>query len=137
MRITVDTNVLISATFWLGDSHKIIELAEQKKIDLILSEAIIEEYRDVLIYAEIQEKAKNKNLAMQWSVQKIFSLSKIVIPQRKVFVVHDDPDDNAILECALAGNVDYLITQDHHLLRLKAFEAIKILTPREFLQLLS
>jgi putative PIN family toxin of toxin-antitoxin system len=56
MRITVDTNVLISATFWYGKSNKIIELAEQKKIILILSEAILKEFAEVLEYEEIQDK---------------------------------------------------------------------------------
>lgn len=48
MRITVDTNVLISATFWYGNSEKIISKAENKEAELILSEEGIQEYRDVL-----------------------------------------------------------------------------------------
>jgi predicted nucleic acid-binding protein len=54
MKITVDTNVLISATFWYGDSYRIIEAVEHKKLTLVLSENIIEEYRAVLGYEEIQ-----------------------------------------------------------------------------------
>lgn len=73
---------------------------------------------------------------MKRSIQKIVSLAKIVIPIRKIHVVHDDPDDNKILECAIAGNVDYLVTQDRHLLKLKEFEGINILTPHDFLKLL-
>ncbi|MBU1198966.1 MAG: putative toxin-antitoxin system toxin component, PIN family [Nanoarchaeota archaeon] len=45
----------------------------------------------------------------------------------------NDPDDNKIIECALEGKADYIITQDKHLLDLK-FDKIKILTPREFLR---
>ena len=41
MKITVDTNVLISATFWYGDSNKIILLAERQLIELILSKEIV------------------------------------------------------------------------------------------------
>jgi len=136
MKITVDTNVLISATFWYGDSYRVIEAVEQKKISLILSEDIIEEYRGVLGYEEIKEKIRNTNLATKQSVQKIVSLARIVIPTRKINVVHDDPDDNRIIECAVAGNVNYLITQDRHLLKLKEFEGIKILTPHDFLRLI-
>ena len=48
MKITVDTNVLISAAFWYGESNKIILLAERKSIELILSKEIVQEYSEVL-----------------------------------------------------------------------------------------
>ena len=47
IRVTVDTNVLISATFWSGDSEKIIELVEKGEIELVLSVAILREYAEV------------------------------------------------------------------------------------------
>ena len=78
MKITLDTNVLISATFWHGDSDKIIEKVEKKDIELILSKDIIEEFARVLKYKEIQEKVKNKNLEMKRTVEKIISISKII-----------------------------------------------------------
>jgi len=78
MKITLDTNVLISATFWKGDSDKIIEKVEKKDIELILSKDIIEEFARVLKYKEIQEKVKNKNLEMKRTVEKIISISKII-----------------------------------------------------------
>ncbi len=134
MRVTLDTNVLVSATFWRGASHKIIELIEQKKLELVLSEEIIEEYRAVLEYGEIREKIQNKNLDLQWSIQKIVSLALIVIPRIKFYIVKADPDDNKVLECALAGNADYIISQDNHLLTLEEFRDIKIITPEIFLK---
>jgi len=78
MKITLDTNVLISATFWKGDSDKIIEKVEKKDIELILSKDIIEEFARVLKYKEIQEKVKNKNLEIKRTVEKIISISKII-----------------------------------------------------------
>jgi len=48
-------------------------------------------------------------------------------------VVEDDPDDDAILECAVEGNVDFIISQDKHLLKLKEFRRIPILKPEDFL----
>jgi len=135
MRVTVDTNILISATFWYGASEKIIGMAEKKQIELILSKDIIEEYAEVLQYDEIKDKIKDKDLEMKFSVQKIVSISKIVIPEEKLFVVKNDPDDNKILECALKGNVDYIITQDEHLLKIKEFRNIPIIKPEELLEL--
>ena len=132
MKVTVDTNVLISATFWYGDSNIIIKLIENKEIVLILSEEVIEEYANVLKYNEIQNKIKDKNLEMLHSLQKIISISTIIEPKNKLKIIKEDPDDNKILECAIEGKVDYIITQDNHLLKLKEFKGIKIITPKEF-----
>ena len=56
----LDTNVLISATFWLGSSYKIVKKAENKEIELVLSLDILKEFSEVLNYEEIQKKIKNK-----------------------------------------------------------------------------
>lgn len=60
MRITLDTNVLISATFWDGCSDKIIRKVENKEVELILSEEIIKEFSEVLDYKEIQDNSKSQ-----------------------------------------------------------------------------
>lgn len=134
MRITVDTNVLISATFWNGDSNRIIKKVEQKEIELVLSEDIIKEFSEVLNYKEIQDKIRNKNLEMKRTVAKIISLSALVEPTERFNVVKDDPEDNKFIECAKAGRVDFIISNDNHLLRIKEFEGIKIVSPKEFLK---
>ena len=134
MKITSDTNTLISATFWSGSSDKIISQADVKEIELVLSNDIIKEYGEVLNYKEIQDKIKDKKLEMKRTVGKIISISTMVIPKEKVNIIKDDPDDNAILECAKAGNVDFIISNDKHLLKLKKFENIPILTPDEFVE---
>lgn len=134
MRISPDTNVLISATFWHGDSSRIIESAEKKKHQLVLSNDIVQEYDEVLKYEEIQSKIKDKNLEMKYSVGKIMSLAEIVYPKEKVDVIKDDPDDNKILECAKEGMADCIISNDGHLLKLSKFEGIQIITPREFIR---
>ncbi len=135
MKITVDTNVLISATFWSGASDKIITKVESKEIELILSEEIIKEYSEVLNYKEIQEKVKGKNLEMKRTIGKIISISTIISPRVKLNAVIDDPDDNAILECAKEGNVDYVVSSDKHLLKIGQFQNIKIITPEEAMKL--
>ena len=98
MKVTLDTNVLISATFWNGDSNSIIEKIEKKELQLILSKEILQEFAEVLGYDEIQKKMSNKKLVMKRTVQKIASLSKIVVPKQKIKLIKEDPDDNKILE---------------------------------------
>ena len=71
MKITADTNTLISATFWHGASDKIISKAEIKAIELVLSDDILKEYSEVLNYEEIQNKVKDKKLEMKRTLGKI------------------------------------------------------------------
>ena len=134
MKVTVDTNILISSTFWGGDSDKILKKVERGELELILSEDILDEFLKVLDYEEIKKKIENKNLEMRRAMEKIVSISTIVVPLRKLDVVEDDPDDNKILECAVEGDVDYLISQDKHLLNIGEYEGIKIISPEEFLK---
>jgi len=137
MKIISDTNVLISATFWDGDSHKIISKVESKEVELILSEENVKEYEEVLEYKEIQDKIKDKQLEMKLTAQKIRSLAKIVTPSKKISAVKDDPDDDRILETAIEGKVDYIVSRDKHLLKLKEYENIKIVSQKEFLDILN
>ena len=135
MRIILDTNSLISATFWFWDSNKIIEKVENRELVLVLSLDIIKEFSRVLNYEEIQEKIKDKNLEMKYSVEKIISLSEMIEPKERLNIIQEDFSDNKILECAYEGKADYIITKDNHLLKLKEFKNIKIVTPEEFLKL--
>ena len=134
MKLTADTNTLVSATFWYGTSEKIISRAEAKELQLILSDEIIKEYAEVLEYEEIQDKIRDKKLSIIHTIQKIISISTIIEPKVKLDIIKDDPDDNRILECAAAGNVDCIVTNDKHLLKLKKYNDITIMAPDEFVE---
>ena len=135
MKITADTNVLVSAAYWDGESNKIIEKVERKEIELVLSKEILEEFAAVLGYREMQDKIKNKNLEMKRTIERIAAISTIAEPKQKFEIVKEDPDDNKIIDCAKAGNVDYIVTNDHHLLNLKNIGGIVVITPEELIQL--
>jgi predicted nucleic acid-binding protein len=47
-------------------------------------------------------------------------------------VIHDDPPDNRILECAIAGQADLIVSGDRHLLKLKSYQGIPIVRPVDF-----
>jgi len=59
---------------------------------------------------------------------------KLVKPSTCFDAVPDDPADNRLLECAVAGGADYIVTQDHHLLQLGQFAGVTILKASKFLQ---
>jgi len=133
MRIVADTNILVSATFWNGDSDRIMREVEKGSITLVLSAEIIREFLKVLHTDEMLQKVREKELRFQRTIEKTVSLAEIVYPKEKLDIVKDDPDDNIVLECAKKGAVDFVITNDRHLLNLKSFNGIPIVTPKEFL----
>lgn len=136
MRITLDTNVLVSGTFWTGSSYMILNLIDKKRLRSISSKEIIEEYYEVINSDEIIDKVEKKKLIMYKLIEKVIKNSEITEPKTKLSIVKEDPDDDKILECAKEGGADYIITQDEHLLKLKKFDNILILKPDDFLKLL-
>lgn len=72
---------------------------------------------------------------MKATVKKVIAISTIISPVTRLDAVKEDPDDNRILECAVDGMVDYLVSQDNHLLKFSKYGKIRIVSPEEFLRL--
>src|SRR3989344_1653972 len=71
-------------------------------------------------------------MKLKISLKKILLFVNLMEPKQKINVVKDDPDDNKVIECAIESSSDYIITYDKHLLRIKEYKGIKIITPEEF-----
>ncbi|HLD05237.1 MAG TPA: putative toxin-antitoxin system toxin component, PIN family [Candidatus Nanoarchaeia archaeon] len=134
IRVVLDTNVLLSGTFWTGASYRILEWVDKGKIVLILSDSIFEEYNRIVRSDEILDK-KAYNPERVESIIKLLQKALFVQPEEKLKVVKEDPDDDKFLEAAIAGRADFIISRDNHLLKLQRYKKIKILTPDEFLSL--
>ena len=129
MRIVVDTNVIVSALVFGGVPRRVFEMVEDGFCEFYHSPEIQSETRRVLHDKFGWEKEKlDRYLKVLWR------LGEEVIPHRRVNAVREDPDDNRIIECAIAAGADVIVSGDRHLLRLGAFEGIAILAPREFLR---
>lgn len=135
IRIVIDTNVVASGTYWAGDSSKVIELIDDGKIIGILSEDILKEYYRTLNRADILEKIDDIQFRRKAVIGKIFEKMVIVKPNLKI-KKSADPDDDKFLEAAIQGKADYIVSQDHHLLDLKEYQKIKIVTPEKFLKII-
>lgn len=134
MRIVVDTNVLVSATYWKGDSYKVIRIANERQMTIMMSREITEEYYKVIKSDEVTEKVEKKNLMAEKIITKVINESVVVEPKDKLFVIKEDPDDDKFIECAVEGDAEYLISRDKHLLKLKKYKKIRIVKPEEFLK---
>lgn len=131
-KIVIDTNVFISALFWKGASHRVLELTEKGKFELILTKKTSDEFFEVLNRRELKEKIETKNLILSKFVLDTISMGTL-IESKTVFFDCEDSDDNKFLEAAFDGECKYIISQDKHLLKMKEFKGIKILTPEEYL----
>lgn len=133
MKVVLDTNVLISALLWKGKLAPLYCLINKKKIALCFSGFTRKEFKKVLHYPHILKQAKQGRLSVEEIYEKLISNSIQVSPKRVPNVIKEDPPDNQFLACALAARASFIVSGDEHLLKLKGFQGIPILTPREFL----
>jgi putative PIN family toxin of toxin-antitoxin system len=126
LRIVFDTNVYISAALNGRLAERVLELASVGQVGLITSEIIL---------AELYEKLTGK---LEWNehqanlfVATIRDLADVVEPDITLDIVPNDEDDNRILECAITGKAGLIVTFDNDLLRLKSYQTIGIITPKQ------
>lgn len=135
MKIVLDTNVVVSGTFWTGASFHVLTLADQGAFTLIATAPILKEYDKIIHSEEILNKTTTVQHARIQALHKLLSKATIVDPKEKITVIKDDPDDNKFLEAAVEAHADAIISNDKkHLLILKKFRNIPIITPETFLQ---
>lgn len=135
MKIALDTNVWLSGIIWDGEASKIIEKAEKQNIQIIISEDILSEILRVLNReSKFQNYILNLKLSIEDLLRTILSISTLIETKIKLDVIKADPKDNIILEAAMDGKVEYIISYDNHLLNMIEFRGIKIISPGEFLK---
>jgi uncharacterized protein len=128
MRVVLDTNIYISAIFWKGASYKIVGKAADGEFEAIASDEIIKELTNVLGRDFGRDKDEISEI-----IKSLRLFVRFVETKSKINAVKDDPADDRILECAVDSHSQYVITQDNHLLKLKNYNGVKIITPNEFL----
>ena len=129
MRVTVDTNFLISATQWdYSVAHKLLKKLILSDVIIFTTQDILDETVEVLERDFEYSKDESKNI-----IEKILLFAKLIEPRQKVKIIKDDPDDNKVIECAVESSSDYIITYDWHLLKLESYGKIKIVKPEEIL----
>jgi putative PIN family toxin of toxin-antitoxin system len=126
-KAVLDTNVIVSGLGWRGAPAAILDAVADDRLVLVTSEPLLAELRRVLEYPRlakvIQGGAQLADLVAASGV--------VVAPSRVLTVVRDD-DDNRVLEAAIEGAADYIVSGDADLLDLGSFQGIPIITPGEF-----
>ena len=131
-RVTADSNILISALRYGGKPLTFLELALDGRFELFISDEILEETLGVL-----RDKFKRASEELAGDRAYIEACTVRVVPTERLHVVPDDEDDNRVLECAVAGECECVVTGDGDLRRMGSYEGIRILRIAEFLERLT
>jgi putative PIN family toxin of toxin-antitoxin system len=133
IKAVFDTNVLVSSLIREGKPRKLWERAIGGDLQLVLSDSLLEEFLAVIArphianYADIQTRKRFTRLLIQ--ISKFVEIQHL--PQ-----ITEDPDDNIVIETALAGKAKYIVSGDRHLLVLNRFRGIRIVSIEEMLMLI-
>ena len=130
MKVILDTNVFVSGVFFTGPPHMILEAWRDKKISLVISLEILEEYRRVGNL--LSEKFPGVDLNPLLDLVTIES--ELVTPPEFQEGVCQDPDDDKFIACALASATTIIVTGDKHLLEVSGYGDIRIVKPRVFFE---
>ena len=129
MKVVFDTNIFISAFVIPGSQAEkaVLRIIEGRDV-LLLSKGILDELLTVLSTKFSRDKEEISRVAVILS-----EIGEWVVPSEKIKVLNDDPD-NRILECAVSGTADIIVTGDKELLRLRGYERTKIISLKEYLR---
>jgi len=133
LRIVIDTNIWISGLLWKGKAWQLLRLAEHGKIRLCIAYPMLLELEEVLSYERFQNRLKvlqqtpEQLASYALSISTAYDVSRSGIP-----IVYADPDDDIFLLCAVEAKAAYLVTGDRHLLNMKSYCGIEIVTIDDF-----
>jgi putative PIN family toxin of toxin-antitoxin system len=128
IRVVADTNIYISAVMFGGLPGSLLDLGLLQAFTLVISPPLLDELEDKL---RVKFKVTPADAAAIRA--RLEATAEVVVPRVALDVIKDDPDDNRVLECAVAGAANYIVSGDRHLLKLRAYEGLPILTVRQFL----
>jgi len=134
VKVVIDTNVLLSSLPVTSESHLIFLSLIQDRFKLCITSDILNEYEEVF-----QQRANSA--VAEYALDLFDILPNIILVKKYYFwqLIQSDPDDNKFVDCAIASNADYIITDDKHFKVLASigFPKVNVLSKQEFLTLLS
>ncbi|MFP4212275.1 MAG: putative toxin-antitoxin system toxin component, PIN family [Spirochaetota bacterium] len=133
MIATVDTNVLVSGVFFGGVPGKILTAAREGVFTLATTPPLLIELREVFARAKLGLTPDAVRLLMDG----IEDSATIVYPRKRLQVVARDPDDDAVVDCAVESGSQYIVSGDAHLAEMAVVQGITEVTPRQFVDRLN
>ncbi|MGR3309480.1 MAG: putative toxin-antitoxin system toxin component, PIN family [Candidatus Brocadiales bacterium] len=136
-RVVIDTNVLVSGIIQKsGFPYKVVKSWERGNLILITSLTMIEEAKKVLNYPKIKEKFSLEKDEIKQTILNLVRHSTLIDNPPVLDVIKEDPEDNKVLSAAIEGRADYIVSGDSHLLDLKSYKGVEVITPRKFCEIM-
>lgn len=132
MKVVIDTNVFISSFLSpKGHPRKLIDLWKTGALTLCLCSEILSEYVDVLLRFGLEGEPELAELLALFRKQ--VNIAFVVI-EGDLQAVKEDLDDDKFIECAIVANATHIISGDKHLLKLKQYQNINIVSAADFMK---
>jgi putative PIN family toxin of toxin-antitoxin system len=135
LRLVADTNIVVSALLWHGAPHRLFQAIESTQLSFYSSRALIDELAQVLARRKLAAAVKASGSSVAALVARYEQLVELVRPRALRHAVGRDPDDAAVLACAIAARADFIVSGDQDLLVLNAHRGIRIIGATEALGL--
>ena len=132
MKIVVDTNIIFSGIFFQGAPGRILERILNKGYQIVLSEAIVSEYRNVIIRYAKKKKVLDLSVTLE-IIDLLMSEAFFVDADGVLTPTCADPDDVKFLQAAIASKSKYLISGDKHLLDVGKYTGGTVIKAQDFL----
>ena len=132
MRVVADTNVIVSGLLWHGPSRQLLNAARQGTVELFTSGALLAELEEVLQREKFLKRLTAAQVQARDLVTGYAALASVVQPAQIAPVVLRDPDDDAVIACAVAAAALTIASGDGDLLTLKKYQEIEIVKVAEF-----
>ena len=134
MKIVLDTSTLVSGIFYSGKPSHILDRIFAGEITLVITDKIYEEYVAVCTDDRMTDHSNAKKSDVLKLLQYLVHLSENVTPTKEYEAVKQDLSDNKFIDAAYEAGVQYIVSSDKkHLLKLKKFKEIPIVSPADFL----
>lgn len=137
MRTVPDTNIVVSGLLWRGNPRRVLDAARDGIIEIFTSPVLLEELEDVLSREKFAARLEAADVSVQELVEGYAALATVIDAEPIEPVIIRDPDDDAVLACAIAAEAEIIASGDDDLLSLKEHLNIRILTAAELLTELS
>jgi putative PIN family toxin of toxin-antitoxin system len=134
VRLVLDTNTALSGLVWQGTPGKLIDAAKQQEVALFSSTPLLAELLGVMSRAKFTDALAARGLQVQALFEGYAALVLLVVPAQINPTIVRDPADDAVLACALAAQADYIVSGDAHLLDLKRYREMPIITAAQAVQ---
>jgi putative PIN family toxin of toxin-antitoxin system len=132
LAVTADSNIYISALVFAGRPLQFLDAARAGIFRLAISDELLAEVQRVL-----RDKFRWPREDLDEAAAALADFTVRVHPDRTIDAVPEDPDDNRVIECAVAAGSHYIVTGDSALLRLGQYGGIRIMRVADFMQLIS